>query len=240
VESKEFVWHQRFELEKGVYTPGAHNVEWLLDAAGVDRDLSGASVLDVGTSNGGAAFLAERRGADRIVAVDILPPTWFGFDRIAAHLGSRVQFVRATVYDLPRILTERFDIVFFFGVLYHLRHPLLALDALRRVAGSRVFLESVVADANLSEARGLSVAQFFRGDELGGDASNWFAPTINALEGWCASSGFDIASVTGVPVTAPERAILRLSVSEGDPEFEHISYERSLYRPEGALPPLDG
>jgi hypothetical protein len=47
VTSTDFVWHQRFELENGVYTPGAHDIEWLMDAAGVPRDLARRAVLDV-------------------------------------------------------------------------------------------------------------------------------------------------------------------------------------------------
>jgi SAM-dependent methyltransferase len=134
VTSTDFVWHQRFELEDGVYTPGVHDIEWLMDAAGVPRDLSRRAVLDVGTSNGGAAFVAERRGAERVVALDIYPPAWFGFDRLARFLDSRAEYVQATVYELPRLVEGRFDDIIFLGVLYHLRHPLLALDALRAVA----------------------------------------------------------------------------------------------------------
>jgi SAM-dependent methyltransferase len=112
IASSDFVWHQRFELEDGVYTPGTHDIEWLMDAAGVPRDLSRRAVLDVGTSNGGAAFGAERRGAERVVALDIYPPAWFGFDRLARFLDSGVEYVQGTVYELPRLVEGRFDEIF--------------------------------------------------------------------------------------------------------------------------------
>jgi hypothetical protein len=60
IESSGFVWHQRFELAPGVWTPGVSSVPWLASAAGLPADLSGATVLDVGTTNAGTAF--ELRG----------------------------------------------------------------------------------------------------------------------------------------------------------------------------------
>src|SRR5512132_2958721 len=187
IASSDFVWHQRFELEDGIYTPGTHDIEWLMDAAGVPRDLSRRAVLDVGTSNGGAAFGAERRGAERVVALDIYPPAWFGFDRLARFLDSGVEYVQGTVYELPRLVEGRFDEIFFLGVLYHLRHPLLALDALRAVArdAACVYVETAVADAELREQGPASLARFYRFDELGNDASNWFVPSVMTLEEWC-------------------------------------------------------
>jgi tRNA (mo5U34)-methyltransferase len=236
VTSTDFVWHQRFELEDGVYTPGAHDIEWLMDAAGVPRDLSRRAVLDVGTSNGGAAFVAERRGAERFVALDIYPPAWFGFDRLARFLDSRVEYVQATVYELPKLVEGRFDDILFLGVLYHLRHPLLALDALRAVASGAadVYNETAVADAELPQQGPASLVRFYRSDELESDASNWFAPTVRTLKRWCASSGYEVISCEGIPQgSLPERAIARLRVEPGDPEFERISYERSLFKEGG-------
>ena len=102
-----------------------------------------------GTSNGGAAFELERRGAERVVAVDIYPESWFGFDAVKKLLGSRVQYVEASVYELGALLRQEFDIVLFWGVLYHLRHPLLALDNIRALLRGTAFLETAVCDAEL-------------------------------------------------------------------------------------------
>ena len=67
----DFVWHQRFEIAEGVYAPGASDISWLMAKAAVPERLDGATVLDIGTTNGGTAFECERRGASRVVAVDI-------------------------------------------------------------------------------------------------------------------------------------------------------------------------
>jgi len=133
VEAASIQWYQRFELAPGVYTPGTRDVSWVYEHARVPTDLSGLSVLDVGTTNGGVAFEAERRGAARVVAVDICSPDVYGFSDLRTFFGSRVEYREATVYDLARTFEDRFDVVFFLGVLYHLRHPLLALDNLREL-----------------------------------------------------------------------------------------------------------
>src|SRR5262249_26852409 len=131
IAASNFIWHQRFALAPQVYAPGANDVEWLWRRGNLPPDLAGATVLDVGTTNGGFAFEAERRGAAKVVAVDIVDPNLFGFDELKATLRSRVEFIRCSIYELPSRLQTAFDVVIFFGVLYHLRHPLLALDSVR-------------------------------------------------------------------------------------------------------------
>jgi tRNA (mo5U34)-methyltransferase len=228
VDSSNFIWHQRFELAPGVDTPGAHDIGVLFRLGGLPEDLTGKRVLDIGTSNGGAAFLMERRGAERVVAVDIYPPEWFGFEELRRFLGSEVEYVRGTVYDLRRALRgEVFDHVLFWGVLYHLRHPLLALDEVRSVLadGGFVDIETVVADDVLGSAGSLPVARFHRRDELGADPSNWFAPTVSCTMDWCISSGLEPDRVETWGEGEGKRCMVVARKTEGDPEFATISYE---------------
>jgi 2-polyprenyl-3-methyl-5-hydroxy-6-metoxy-1,4-benzoquinol methylase len=147
---RDFLWHQRFELGAGVFASGSNDVDWLLHTAGVPDDLSGASVLDIGTTNGGAAFTLERRGASRVLATDIVDPMHLGFQAIHDVLGSSVEFRQLSVYELSRIVDEQFDLVIFWGVLYLLRHPLLALDNVRAATAGTAYVETAVADAELA------------------------------------------------------------------------------------------
>jgi SAM-dependent methyltransferase len=146
------VWHQRFALAPGVDAPGVNDIGWIAQKVGFPDDLTGQSVLDIGTTNGGAAFMAEARGATSVVATDIVSQSRFGFDRIAELLDSRVRFVESSVYELPEELGgQTFDLVIFWGVLYHLRHPLLGLDSVRRVTHGTVLIESAVCDSVLTQ-----------------------------------------------------------------------------------------
>jgi tRNA (mo5U34)-methyltransferase len=222
----DFVWHQRFELTVGVYTPGVSDIGFLMDKAAVPERLDGLSVIDIGTTNGGAAFECERRGASRVVAVDISDENWFGFAAIKDYLGSRVEHLRASVYALPELLDEEFDVVLLWGVLYHLRHPLLALDNVRKLARNLVSVESLVCDHLLPNQRDVPVTRFFRADEFAGDSSNWFAPNVRCLTDWCRSCGLEPMTVRAWPEEAPERAMVAASAVR--PEWPALSYEQSL------------
>lgn len=226
VEGSSFVWHQHFELAPGVWTPGVSNVEVLWDLAKVPADLTGKSVLDIGTTNGGTAFAAERRGASRVVAVDIEDPSWYGFDVLSEHLGSKVEYVRASAYELEaKLAGERFDLVIFWGVLYHLRHPLLALDNVRAVVadGGTAWVETAICDGEVGpETATASLSRFYRRDELAGDGSNWFSPTTACLLDWCASCGLPGELLWA----SPDRAMVRSTAVA--PEWPELSYERPL------------
>lgn len=225
----DFVWHQRFELAPGIWTSGVSPVPWLCDMAKLPEDLSGRTVLDIGTTNAGTAFELERRGAARVVAVDIFDPDWFGVRALTQFFDSRVEYIRVSVYELAGHFTEPFDLVIFWGVLYHLRHPLLALDNLRAVASGHVSLETAVCDGELPRRqRSRALARFYRTDELSRDPSNWFAPTVTALEDWCTSAGFEIEQSDAWPKRRPARAMLRLQARPGAAEYERLSYERPL------------
>lgn len=226
----DFVWHQRFELAPEVFTRGANDIGWLLQQSGLPEDLSDCKVLDIGTTNGGGAFLAERRGAARCLAVDIFDSTAFGFADLAAALDSSAEFLQCNVYDVPDRVDGAFDHVLFLGVLYHLRHPLLALDAVRHMLAPAgvAYIETAVCDGEVEPA-GSGVVRYYRRDELGHDASNWFAPSVATLRDWCESAGLDVQEVRSWPEDRPTRALVRARRAAGEPEFEKLSYERRFW-----------
>ncbi|MBU6227509.1 MAG: methyltransferase domain-containing protein [Acidobacteria bacterium] len=225
-ESRDFVWHQRFELVPGVHTPGVNDINWLLEASKFPTNLAGKSVLDIGTTNGAMAFEAERRGSTDVTAVDISDENHYGFRKIANLLDSNVKFHQASIYDLPSVLNRTYDVVVFWGVLYHLRHPLLALDSLRAICGDLCYLESAIYSPTTEMND--HVAKFHRLDDLAGDGTNWWSPTVETTEDWCRSAGFTFELQQLMPPTRPERCLALLKVVPGTPEYLTLSYERPL------------
>jgi len=215
-------WHQRFTID-GVSSPGYHDMDLLISSAEVPNDLAGLSVLDVGTTNGAAAFECEKRGAKEVVAVDICQPNVFGFDLLAKHLQSDVQFLQSSIYQLPlKLQGRKFDYVIFWGVLYHLRHPLLGLDALAQVSNDRLTVETVISsDPNTN-------ATFFRGTELGNDGSNWWAPSELCLSQMLSSSGFSPRLIKRWDAGISERAIMNCSKSGDLPEYLNEGYDSEI------------
>ena len=228
IRGADFYWHQRFELALGIFTPGANDIGFLLDQAHLPQDITGATVLDIGATNGGLAFELERRGAGRVVTVDIYSSDWFGFDAIKALLHSDVEYLRASVYELPAKLGEQFDIVAFCGVLYHLRHPLLALDVVRALTRGRALIETAVCDRTLGDSASTPLIRYHRLDDLNDDGSNWFEPSVAALADWCRSSGLEPIGVRSWPTEAPGRCMMTATPTDGEPEYMGMSYELPL------------
>jgi tRNA (mo5U34)-methyltransferase len=203
-------WHQRWEIYRGVYVPGHNDVAWVCEAAELPTDLRGMRVLDVGAWNGCFSFECERRGAREVVALSLEDPARTGFDRLKQALGSRVRYVNGSVYTLSPGQLGTFEVVLFFGVLYHLRYPLLGIDRLRSVAGGEVYVETHVIDEHswlrgrlgrLARLFGLGSAlratplwRQYRPFELHPhDQSNWFGPNVIAVLEAFQSAGFSIS-----------------------------------------------
>lgn len=215
VNESSFKWHQTFELADGVMAPGRNGIPGFFNLADIPADCTGLTCLDVGTTNGGTAFMLERLGAKRVVAVDIVPPETYGILEIKDFLGSDVEFVQADILNLPAVLDETFDIVICWGVLYHLRDPLGGIDAIRAVAHDKAFFEVQVCDWELPrELRDRPLARFYEHGELEGDPTNWFSPTVACLEQWLRSAGFDVGRVETWPGVHPVRAMMSTTVTD--------------------------
>ena len=150
-------WFHTFALNRheGIYTPGvARDHRYRIPA--LPERFDGLSVLDVGTFDGFYAFLAERRGARRVTAIDNeqyrlwVRTRWGielrggeGFRAIHALLSSDVEYHRLDAFDLDA-LDERFDLVYCFGILHRVENPLALLRLIRdRVAaGGNVLVET--------------------------------------------------------------------------------------------------
>ena len=185
-------WYHSMELPDGRIIPGFISLEQLrerYDSFLLPPDLTGKRVLDVGTWDGWFAFEAERRGAE-VVAVDLVEQENFHYAHRA--LNSKVRYVLADVYEIPRLGLGYFDYTLFLGVLYHLRHPLLALDTVCGLTKETVIVDSFVleGDDRAHIDSPLPWMEFYETDELGDNLDNWFGPTLDCLFSLCRSAGF--------------------------------------------------
>ena len=200
--------HHRIELRPGVITPGAQDTPALEAQIGIDTDFTGKRVLDIGARDGYFSFLAEQRGASEVVALDNVPPNLTGFDVAKRLLSSRVEYVVDNVYNLSPKTFGTFDVVFFLGVIYHLRHPLLALDRIWDVCnmGADLYVETHMIDEGLvaddgslrnladigPELASFPIWQYLPNRRLGNDfTSNW-APNAVGLADVLGGTGFDV------------------------------------------------
>ncbi len=206
-------WFHNIDLH-GVKTAPAHflgdypSVKWKRFASAMPQDLSGKSVLDIGCNGGFYAIEMKRRGAARVMAVDS-DEAYLAQARFAAQvLDADIEFARLSVYDVGA-LAERFDIVLFMGVLYHLRHPLLALDLIREhVAKDLLVFQSMqrgaravdtleedypFAETKIFDFSGYPKLHFIERC-YAGDPTNWWVPNAACAEAMLRSAGFRIES----------------------------------------------
>jgi tRNA (mo5U34)-methyltransferase len=148
----------------------------------------------------------KRRNAGRVLGIDSDPRYLRQAHFAAEQAGLDVQFQQTSVYDVGK-LGETFDLVIFMGVLYHLRHPLLALDLLyEHVVGDQMLFQCLQRGderiPDLQENYEFSEwamfdrpdypKLFFVEERYASDPTNWFVPNKAAMEAMLRSSGFTI------------------------------------------------
>jgi tRNA (mo5U34)-methyltransferase len=185
-------WYHQIDLGDGIVTPGVDDTPNRMTPLELPSDLSGKSVLDIGAWDGVFSFEAERRGASRVLATDSFCwsgegwGTKEGFLTASRILGSRVDDLEIDVMDLSPDRVGTFDLVLFVGVLYHLRHPLLALERVASVTGEQLIFDSHTAMIEESDP----VMRFYPGTELNDDPTNWWGPNPPAVEAMLRDVGF--------------------------------------------------
>jgi len=182
-------WFHHINLN-GVVTPGVSNKaaqDWT--SSHLPAQFDGLSVLDVGAWDGFYSFLAEERGAARVLAVDKMQnPEAHGQGTRAFELakrirGSHVEYRIAAIEKLFD-LEERFDVVFFLGVYYHMNDPLAGLQVIHQLVkpGGRVYTEGLVVPGSRPLLR------FFGPNEV--EPWTYCAPTVPGLITLCRLAGF--------------------------------------------------
>ena len=218
-------WHQKFSIG-GELTPGVNDISIFFAKSEIPANLTGKSVIDIGTTNGAAAFECYARGASKVLAVDICDPEVFGFNKIKNYLGYEVEFLQSSVYDLPaNLMGETYDYVIFWGVLYHLRHPALGLDAVYQISRNFVSIETAV-----NEKTG-STFDFYKGSEFNNDASNWWVPSVSGASELIASAGFNIFAQEEWGSGPGKRYLCEAISNNGlnqKPLFMENSYEKQI------------
>ena len=206
-------WFQNMDLG-GVHTAPDHflgdypRCKWTMFEHAIPADLTGKSVLDIGCNAGFYALEMKRRGAAYVAGIDS-DPAYLAQARFAAEVyGVEIDYRELDVYNVAK-LGRRFDLVLFMGVLYHLRHPLLALDLLwEHAVGDTLVFQSLMRGS--PEVRTLErdypfwetgifedpayPAMYFVEHQYSHDPTNWWIPNRSCAEGMLRSAGFEIAN----------------------------------------------
>ncbi len=210
-------WFHNLHLPDGTQTAPDHPLgdfpaqKWRNVSALVPERLDGWSALDIGCNAGFYSFELANRGAS-VLGID-LDEHYLRQARWAAgqlDVEGRVEFRRRGVYDLARA-DERWDLVLFMGVLYHLRHPLLALDLVARRTRKLLVLQTLTMPdgpapeqredvpfdrRELLSAPGWPKAAFVE-HRLANDPTNWWVANAAAVEAMARSAGLELVDRSG-------------------------------------------
>jgi tRNA (mo5U34)-methyltransferase len=204
-------WFHNLELD-GIQTAPRHflgdypSVKWQRFCNAIAPDLAGRTVLDIGCNAGFYALEMKRRGAARVLGIDA-SEDYLAQARFAAEVvGLDIEFRRLSVYDVGAI-GQRFDLVLFMGVFYHLRHPLLALDLIHEhVAGDTLVFQSMQRGSteieplhkdydfwitDMFDRPGYPKLHFIE-HRYADDPTNWWVPNRACAEAMLRSAGFEI------------------------------------------------
>jgi tRNA (mo5U34)-methyltransferase len=180
---------------------------WQFFNDAVPADLRGQTVLDIGCNGGFYSFELKRRGAARVLGIDH-DPAYLNQARFAREqLGLDVEFAQGDVYDIDRIVGgEQFDYVIFMGVLYHLRHPLYALEKVAGLVRGRLLCQSMERGSwdlsNVEPDYPITERDVFFDDRFprmyfieqayAGDRTNWWIPNPACTQALLRSVGLTI------------------------------------------------
>ncbi len=181
-------WYHSFKFDdeeiNGCVPYFAH--EYIYDLL-KDIDFKDKTVLDVGCWDGNYCIYASKRGAKSVLGIDVDP--WSNtewktkFDYVVKKSGvTNVSRQNLSVYDVKK----KYDIVLFMGVLYHLKHPLLALEVLRDVTKERIVVETHVAGNDIP----YPCMKFYPDKELNNDPTNFWSPNIQCTKDMMSVAGF--------------------------------------------------
>ena len=217
-------WFHSIDLGNGITTktesvmgePVNHPHEpWQVIQQCLPQDLHGKSLLDVGCNAGFYSFEAKRRGATRVLGVDGQRQHIRQALFVRKVLGLDVEFRRMNVYELNWAIGQ-FDITLALGLIYHLKHLVLALENLYKVTREILIIETAImpperTPASFTHPLGatqmrLHALSLVENPQAAKEqVFNWFLPSVEALEALLRNTGFDSIEVVEVK---NERAVL--------------------------------
>jgi len=173
----EIYWFQKIEVLPGIFSSGWSDPAIdKLPYYGLPEDLTGKRVLDIGCAEGFFSFEAERRGAREVIGIDSFPDSIRRFNITKAARQSNASAFLMNVYDLEPSRLGTFDLVLFYGVFYHLKHPQYSLERIRSICTGDLLFQTHMYDE--PSVKGTPWARFYPHGMMSGANKELYDPTI--------------------------------------------------------------
>ena len=208
-------WFHNLHLPDGQQTAPTHFLgdfpafKWEQIASCIPQDLTGWKVLDIGCNAGFYSLELAKRGAE-VLAIDLDQHYLTQAQWVAEQFGldDKIRFEQLQVYDIAH-LEEEFDLIWFMGVFYHLRYPMLALDILAQKTKKMMVFQTlslpgkeemqIPDDVEFHKREIMKSSAWpsmaFIENKLAGDPTNWWAPNHQGIISMLTSCGFKVNSM---------------------------------------------
>ena len=208
-------WFHNIHLPDGSQTAPGHflgdfpGFKWKNIKDSIPQDLTGWKVLDIGCNAGFYSLELAKRGAE-VLAIDLDQHYLTQAQWVAEQFGldDKIRFEQLQVYDIAH-LEEEFDLIWFMGVFYHLRYPMLALDILAQKTKKMMVFQTlslpgkeemqIPDDVEFHKREIMKSSAWpsmaFIENKLAGDPTNWWAPNHQGIISMLTSCGFKVNSM---------------------------------------------
>ena len=208
-------WFHNIHLPDGSHTAPGHFLgdfpafKWKNIKDSIPQDLTGWKVLDIGCNAGFYSLELAKRGAE-VLAIDLAQHYLTQAQWVAEQFGldDKIRFEQLQVYDIAH-LEEEFDLIWFMGVFYHLRYPMLALDILAQKTKKMMVFQTlslpgkeemqIPDDVEFHKREIMKSSAWpsmaFIENKLAGDPTNWWAPNHQGIISMLTSCGFKVNSM---------------------------------------------
>jgi tRNA (mo5U34)-methyltransferase len=208
-------WFHNIHLPDGNQTAPDHFLgdfplfKWNKIKESIPEDLTGWRVLDIGCNAGFYSIEFAKRGAE-VLAIDVdvhyLKQAKWTAEKF--NVSHRITFRHMQVYDLIKV-EETFDLVWFMGVFYHLRYPVLAMDIVAQKAKNMLVFQTLSVpgneEMNIPEDIGFHDREIMKSpafpymafieNRLAGDPTNWWVPNHQCILSLIKNCGFRLQGI---------------------------------------------
>jgi len=187
-------------------TKGLDNSPEKLKSIKMPEDLTGWSVLDIGAWDGYFSFVAERRGAKEVIAIDSPAYSWneeriiiggkeikqngkLGFETARKLMLSKVIDIEAELDEIANIIYNgktSWDLVLALGILYHTKDPYKFIRDLYKITNKLLILETHI-DVNDAP---FPVMRFYSNSEINNDEGTIWGPNMLCVHEMLRKVGF--------------------------------------------------
>lgn len=206
-------WFHNLHLPDGSQTAPDHPLgdfpayKWQQIKAHIPENLTGWRVLDIGCNAGFYCFELAKRGAE-VTGIDLdshyLAQAQWAAKRFG--MANHIRFLQMQVYDLAHV-PETYDMVWFMGVLYHLRYPLLAMDIVARKTRQLMVLQTLMLpgdevcaetdELKMNDLERMTMPDWpgmaFVEHRFEDDPTNWWIPNHGCVEAMLRTCGMEVS-----------------------------------------------